>query len=244
MQSGTGSSSVLRRSRLTGMAAGAALVTALGFAGALLAAPPAQAHNYLVASTPEAGGVLTELPERFELTTNEGLLDFDGTASGFALQVSDAEGSFYGDGCVTVSAATMSVEAPALGGGGVYELAYQFVSADGHTVSDSFDFTWDPPADHEPVEGSDSAPNCGRAEAPSGSGAEGDETGADAAAGDSAVVLGDVLWAGGAILAVLAAGGITLAVLMRRRPASGAGGPDVADRPSSDSDSRGRLEGS
>jgi methionine-rich copper-binding protein CopC len=34
----------------------------LGLAG------PAQAHNYLIASTPEVGGTLTALPKAFEIT--------------------------------------------------------------------------------------------------------------------------------------------------------------------------------
>lgn len=211
-----------RRRTLATVIAGGALAVSAGFAGALLApAPPASAHNYVVDATPAADEALTELPENFVITTNEPLLDIDGTASGFALQVSDADGAFYGDGCVTVSGASMSVDAPQLGAAGDYELAFQFVSADGHTVSERYSFTWDPAADYEPAEGVATAPNCGRE---TDAGADGDDgtgdtegTGeADDASDASAVALGDILWIGGAVLAVLIAGAVTLIVVRRR----------------------------
>jgi methionine-rich copper-binding protein CopC len=123
------------------------------------AAAPAQAHNYLVSSTPAAGQTLTELPERFEVTTNGPLLTLGGSTGGFALQVKDAEGRFYGDGCVTVEGPTMSTAA-ALGAAGTYTVIWQVVSSDGHTVSDEFTFDWAPAAGQTASTGSATVPDC------------------------------------------------------------------------------------
>ena len=115
----------------------------------LLGAAPAQAHNFLVSSTPAADEVVTALPETFSVTTNGPLLDLSGTGAGFAIQVTDATGAFYGDGCMTVSGSTLSTPA-ALGAAGTYRFVWQVISEDGHTVSDEFTFEWAPAADAEP----------------------------------------------------------------------------------------------
>jgi hypothetical protein len=44
-------------------------------------AAPAAAHNYLVSSSPEDGAVVTEQPGAFSVTTNDALLDLDGTGA-------------------------------------------------------------------------------------------------------------------------------------------------------------------
>lgn len=143
------------RTRVGGGIAVGVLVAAavLGMAGS------ASAHNYLVSSTPKAGATLTTLPAEFVITTNEPVLDLSGHGAGFALQVKDAAGKFYGDGCLTVSGPGMT-EAGALGAAGKYTVIWQIVSADGHVVSDTYDFTWAPPASFTPSAGSTSAPNC------------------------------------------------------------------------------------
>ncbi len=144
-----------RRTWVRALAVGAIVVaSALGFAA------PAQAHNYIVSSTPEEGAVLTELPEQFSLTTNGPLLDLSGDASGFAFRVVDAAGLYYGDGCVTVSGSSMYLGA-ALGESGDYLVQWQFVSEDGHTLSGEFGFTWAPAADTVLSEGSSTVPVCG-----------------------------------------------------------------------------------
>jgi copper resistance protein C len=139
-------------------------VTALTGAAVLLMAAPAQAHSYLVASTPSEGEILTELPEAFSVTADETLLDLQsdgsGTQGAFALQIRDAEGSYYGDGCVSVVDATMSAE-PAIGDSGEYTMVWQVVSADGHPVSGEIPFTWNAPAGFERSESLASPPVCG-----------------------------------------------------------------------------------
>ena len=184
---------------------------AVAIALVLSAPAPAQAHNYLVSSTPEAGSVVTELPETFSVTTNEALLDLSGSGSGFAIEVTDAAGAFYGDGCTSITSSTLSTGA-SLGAAGDYRMLWQLVSSDGHTVSGEVDFRWAPPADTVASAGAGTPPNCGGDAI-----AVPDSTTATAVRSDAA--LGDVLWIGGAIAAVLIAGLVTLVVARRRRKA-------------------------
>src|SRR5690606_518500 len=114
-------------------ALGLALVAVLGLGA------PAQAHNWVVSTTPAEGETLAELPESFEIRSNDALLDVTGTGSGFAFLVQDAEGLYYGDGCVRVVGPSMFTTA-ALGEPGPYTVSWQFVSADGHTLSGSYGF--------------------------------------------------------------------------------------------------------
>lgn len=181
---------------------------ALGLLAVLVTAAPAQAHNYLVASTPEAGETLTALPEHFSVTTNENLLDLGGNGSGFGIEVIDADGLYYGDGCVTVEGPTLSTVA-AIGEPGTYRLVYQVVSADGHTVSDEFTFEWAPTGDYEASAGSATAGDC------DGLYTRGD--GAQAPAEAASVDLSAVLWIGGALLAVGIAVGVTLIVVRPKK---------------------------
>lgn len=189
--------------------------TALGalvvVASVLGLSAPAQAHNYLVSSTPAQGSTLTELPAEFSVTTNGALLSLDGSVNGFALEIKGADGLYYGDGCVTVSGATLS-EPAAIGPAGDYTMLWQLVSTDGHTVSGEVNFTWAPAADVEPSVGAASPANCGNeAEAPAASGPQETRPNAD---------LGDVLWIGGAIGAVLVAALVTFLVMTRRKKAA------------------------
>jgi methionine-rich copper-binding protein CopC len=122
-------------------------------------AAPASAHNYLVSSDPAAGQILTKLPDRFSITTNEGLLDLSGHGAGFAFDVEDSAGKFYGDGCVTVTGPSMSI-APTIGAPGKYRVVWQIVSADGHVVSDEYNFTWKPSGAFTPAVGASHPQDC------------------------------------------------------------------------------------
>jgi methionine-rich copper-binding protein CopC len=198
------------------LAAGLA-ATALVAASVLGLAGPASAHNYLVSSTPSAGEALTVLPEKFVITTNEGLLDLSGHGAGFAFQLRDSAGKYYDDGCVTVTGSSMSIT-PALGAPGKYTVIWQIVSADGHPVSNEFDFSWAPAQATTPAVGTDTPANC---DGQSGGGAPGAAP-SDASGGTTApanAVLGDVLWIGGGILAVGIAVTITLLLVGRRKKA-------------------------
>jgi methionine-rich copper-binding protein CopC len=212
--------------------AASALVAAVAAGLVLGTAAPAQAHDYIVGSTPTTGQTLTALPAEFSVTTNETLVDFVGDGTGFGIRVTDAAGRFYGDGCVSLVDATMASPA-ALGAAGSYTMVWQLISADAHPVSGTIDFTWAPPAGVEPSSGSVEPPVCGEAtEEPTASPtaessaqptaestaaptATPDDTAATATptaapVADDAVSGTTLLWIGGAVLAVLAAIGATL----------------------------------
>lgn len=198
--------------------ASARLLAAAGLAVLLVggSAAPAFAHNYLVGSTPTAGSVVTVQPEVVSVTTNDNLLDFAGDGSGSAIQVSGPADAprYYGDGCATISGPTLSSEVQ-LGQPGEYTVVWQVVSTDGHPISDSFTFTWQPDADQVLAAGAADAPACGTA---ADTGVADTDPTTDAAAGDDGgIAVTDLFWIGGALLAVLVAIGVTLLVL-RRRP--------------------------
>lgn len=136
-------------------------------AGALLLglAAPASAHNVVTSTTPAEGETLTSLPAAFSITTNDQLLDLGAGNAAFAMQVTDADGRFYGDGCIEVAGTAMSMGAT-LGEPGQYTLAYQLVSADSHTISGEFAFAWEPADAAEISPGSPTPPVCGEAVAP------------------------------------------------------------------------------
>lgn len=203
-----------RRSRLP-LVILVALAAALGATVPVLGqAAPAQAHNYLVSSTPKAGETLTALPKDFEVTTNDVLLNIDGNGTGFGLQVTDSAGKYYGDGCVAVEGMVMSTAA-ALGAAGSYTVTWQAVSTDGHTVSDSYGFTWQPPTGFTPSSGSSTVPDCnGTASINTTPAPDSGTTGAQTV---DTGTLSTVLWIGGAFLAVAAAVILTLVVTGRRK---------------------------
>lgn len=205
-----------RRRRVLAVVAGGILV-----AGSVLGlADSAAAHNYLVSSTPASGETLTKLPARFVVTTNEGLLDLSHHGAGFAFDVEDTQGRFYGDGCVDVHGPSMSTAA-ALGAPGKYKVIWQIVSADGHVVSNEYSFTWAPAAGSSPTisVGSSHPLDChGR----SGGTAPPDPNLGQDVYNQPHANLGLVLGIGGGVLAL----GIALALVLlltgrRRKPTDG-----------------------
>jgi methionine-rich copper-binding protein CopC len=192
-----------------------ALAATLGAAVPLVGtAAPAQAHNYLVSSTPKADESLTALPKDFTITTNDVLLNIDGKGAGFGLQVTDSVGKYFGDGCIAVEGMTMSTPA-ALGVAGKYTMTWQAVSTDGHTVSDSYGFTWQPPTGFTASSGSSTVPDCnGTASVNTKPAPDSGTTGAQTV---DTGTLSTVLWIGGAFLAVAAAVILTLIVTGRRK---------------------------
>lgn len=201
------------------LAAGAAAVLALALPLA------AHAHSFLVASNPVADSTITEVPDSFSVTTDEALLDLSGNGNGFAIQVIDQNGLYYGDGCTVVSRSTLSSGAT-LGEAGPYRFLWQVVSADGHTVSGELGFTWAPGADAVISPGSAAPPGCGEpvveatATASPSPGPTADSTAdstAEQTAGDDGTPPGPspALWIG--VVGALVAAGVTLLVLRRRR---------------------------
>lgn len=182
----------------------AALVGAATAALVLAVAAPASAHNYVVESTPAEGDVLTALPEAWEVVTNETML-YVGNDAVFGLWARDADGRYYGDGCVEVSGTGMSA-APVIGEAGSYTLVYALISADGHPLTGEIPFEWAPAVATEAAVGTSEPARCGEDEPAEPGGA---------------TVSPDVWWI------VAAAGAVGVAVLTtvllarRRRPESG-----------------------
>ncbi|MGN8050070.1 copper resistance CopC family protein [Curtobacterium sp. 22159] len=204
--------------------AGSAAALAIAGGAVLGLAGPASAHNYMVASTPKVDGTLTSLPDRFEITTNDKLLDIGGTDSGFAYRIVGPDGKYYENGCLDVDGPSMTTKA-ALGESGKYTVEWQIISADGHTVSDEYSFTWKAPAGSTPAKGAAKPPVC----ATSGGSGNGASASADTttgtASGDTDSAASDAIWigAGGIVLV-----GVVVAVLLllRRRPAPAADDTD------------------
>lgn len=197
--------SLARRLSLAGLVAAAAV---------LVVASPALAHNFYVSSTPSENEVLTTLPDEFIVTTNDDLLDLGGAGGGFVMQVTDSDGLYYGDGCVTVSGPSVSMAA-ALGASGDYTLTWQVISADGHTVAGEIPFRWEPATDATASAGAASPPTCGEAASPGGEPDTVSTAGPVPDAAGSSV--SDALWIGGAVVAVAIAIVATL-LLLRRKP--------------------------
>ncbi|MEO6942422.1 MAG: copper resistance CopC family protein [Terrimesophilobacter sp.] len=197
------------------------LLSAAGIiAMATVASPaaPAVAHNYYLSSTPGINEVLTKLPDAFTVTTNDNLLDLNGTGGGFYIEVIGPDGLYYGDGCVTVNGPSVSMPA-ALGPAGDYTLMWQVVSTDGHTVSDKFRFTWKPAPNAETsTVGSTTVPNCGGK-------AIGTTQEAPSATDNSST---DILWIGGAVVAIALAVVATLMLIRPRKKTDAAESTDEA----------------
>jgi methionine-rich copper-binding protein CopC len=183
---------------------------------------PASAHNVVVDSSPAADSIVTELPDAFSITTSEPMLTLGGENAGFALQVTDAAGRFYGDGCLTVAGSTMATGAT-LGEPGVYTLTWQIVSEDGHPASGSFGFTWAPAPDAPLSDGAAQPPTCQPASeepsaAPTPAATATDSAGPSHAedSGTPDLPLTTVLWIGGGVLVAAIVTTIVLLVVRRR----------------------------
>lgn len=120
-------------------------------------------HAALTGKAPAEGESVSTI-DAVEVSANEDLLDLGGGA-GFVFSVTDADGHFYGDGCVIVdgTVATMPVQ---LGVAGDYTVAYRIVSADGHPIEGSWSFTYAPDADVIAGTAYEQLPVCGEEPVP------------------------------------------------------------------------------
>ncbi|WP_413320359.1 copper resistance CopC family protein [Agrococcus sp. 1P02AA] len=117
-------------------------------------------HASVIGSTPTEGDVIVEQPGTFSVAMNEEILAVEGASGTNVMQLTDATGLFYGDGCSTVDGDTITLDAE-LGTAGDYTLTYQLVSADGHTVDGTVEFAFEPAPSVETAAGSEAAPVCG-----------------------------------------------------------------------------------
>jgi methionine-rich copper-binding protein CopC len=217
--------------RLLTIAAGVTAAVAL----ALAPIAAASAHDYLVGSDPAADATVTSALDTVTLTFNDRVLDLSGDGSTNLLTVTGpASGTrHFETGCAT--AADTKLSAPvALGAAGRYTVTYQIVSADGHTVSASYGFTYQPPAGAQQAPGSEGTP-CGATASPSatpaaggsgstdGSGAQATATASTAqptAQAGSSTDLGLVIGIAVGIVVLAIVGVVIILLTGRRRSAS------------------------
>ena len=204
------------RNRSIGRALRAGIAVATLVAAAVvgpLAAAPASAHDYLVDSSPKAGSTQTTPIDSVKLTFDDVVLDLSKTGPGALLQVTGPDGAsrHFETGCPTISDRNVTVPV-ALGDAGQYMVTWQIVSADGHVVSDSIQFTYAPPAGTKAATGSAVSPckGAGASAAP--------KAGAGTAQGtvNSGAIVIVIVIAGAIVLLALIA--VVVILLTRRRP--------------------------
>lgn len=120
----------------------------------------ALAHNVVEDRVPVPESTITTSPVDVSIVTDNPFLDVGDNRGGFAIAMMDEDGLYYGDGCVELLERQMTASV-ALGGPGTYSVVYQFVSVDGHSVSENYTVEFQPGADHTPSTGKPDAPVCG-----------------------------------------------------------------------------------
>ena len=110
-----------------------ALLAALAL---VVPASGASAHASWLSSTPEAGATVETAPSQVRVEFDSGLLD-----SGAALVVTNADGVVISEPTPVIERSTISIAVDPGAPAGIYTVAFRIVSEDGHTVSDSFDYT-------------------------------------------------------------------------------------------------------
>lgn len=149
-----------RRMRLASLSCA---IAAVALTLALAPAPSAAAHDYIVDTAPKANSVQTQPVNEVKLTFDDIVLDLSGNGSSSLLQVTGPDGAstHFETGCPKTLGRNVTVPV-SLGTSGKYLVSWQIVSADGHTVSGTFTFSYQQPAGTEAATGTSSRPSCGR----------------------------------------------------------------------------------
>jgi methionine-rich copper-binding protein CopC len=188
----------MRRASLRSLGAVAALLAAL------LLAPSAHAHDYLVSSSPEQGATLAEAP-------TEVMLEFNTSIGQQFAQVAvvGTDGTGYAQGDPTVDGAVVTQAVADLPAGAGVTISYRVVSSDGHPIGGTVTFSIE-------GEGDEAAPAESTSESPDSAGTAAADTTATTATSQSTSDGGvsPLVWLGLAAVAVLASLG--LAVVRRR----------------------------
>ena len=185
--------------RRAGLVASALL---LALVGVPLASGAASAHDALVGEEPAAGSTVTEIGE-VTLTFSADPIDEDGAD---VVRVVGPDGHYYENACPSLAGPVVTTPVE-LGPSGEYRVEWKVVSSDGHPISDSYTFRYEPAAG-TPVATGTMEPACGRpaptADAlPATEGEPSDDGG---------------LWIGLGVGAVVVVGAVIAAWLILRRP--------------------------
>jgi len=202
---------------------------------ALAPAAGASAHDYLVDSNPKANSTQTAPLKKVSLTFDDIVLDLSHNGSSALLQVTgpDAASRHFETGCPTISGRVVTAPV-ALGAAGKYTITWQIVSADGHTVSDSIQFTYKPPAGAIAAKGASGRPACGRAGSGATSGASATPATQAPASASGSGSLGIVITIGGVIVGLAIIGVVIVLLTARRRPKDRAAPPKRPRAPEDD----------
>jgi len=183
------------RARIRGAVLTAVAASAIGVG--LFAAPTAAiAHDSLTGAEPAAGSTVGQV-EQVTLSYSGTLLSIGEDQRSAALQVM-RDGRYFETGCPRLVDNTASVDV-ALGEAGSYEVLWQVVSSDGHTISGEYEFDYTPDDGAAASDGAE-APACGEAA---------EETGGPS---DDAILIGAAVGIG-----VLALIGVGVAIILGRR---------------------------
>lgn len=189
------------RRRLAARGVALAMTAALApAAAAVVAAPAAQAHSTLVGTTPEQGATVDEAPKSVEIVFNEEI------SSEFATLTVMSDGEDVAEGDPEVEGDTISVSVPSLDAG-TYTVGYRVVSADGHPVQGSWEFTVEGTGGAEAGAAESTGAESSAAESNSGNSTSNDQptdSGVSAEPADEADEGGVNLFAAIGLLAVLA----------------------------------------
>jgi LPXTG-motif cell wall-anchored protein len=96
---------------------------------------PASAHDYLISTTPGAGGRVASSPAQVTLTFNEAVNTRFSTVA-----VTGPKGGAWQSGAPQVLGGTVTQPLRTLGPAGPYRVTWRVVSADGHPVGGAFTF--------------------------------------------------------------------------------------------------------
>jgi len=114
---------------------------------------PASAHTSVVKTTPSYKSTLEQMPESISIEFTDVLMTL-GEKKVNSIEVRDPEGSIVPVGQSTVDQRTLTVQLPARSySDGTYLISYRVVSADGHSISGSYELYLNTPSeDVSPIE--------------------------------------------------------------------------------------------
>ncbi|PZR53558.1 copper resistance protein CopC [Xylanimonas oleitrophica] len=190
------------------------------FAGAVIMAAPASAHDRLLSSDPADGATLDAAPASVTLTYSAELLPTG------AQVVVTADGTDVGVTDVQVAGTDVVAALPAGLPAGAYEVAWRVVSSDGHPIDGTTTFTLTAQAEPAPpAEAATASPEPEAAAAssetePSPAGTAGTDDG-EHAEHDGTGLSG---WTAG-LIALAVVGGVVALIAARRRAQHGFGPP-------------------
>lgn len=108
--------------------------------GYILLMPAAQAHTSLVSSNPAIHANLAILPSHVQVEFDENLIVL-GSAKSNILQVLDAQGRNIDAGNSKTSGSILGIDLKDRSGQGTFTVSWRVVSADGHPVEGSYQFS-------------------------------------------------------------------------------------------------------